>query len=231
MPHHEHSRVTFLYHDFHGLTRFVLGTARWPGFDKIPSRGNSMSFRVFTALDFSDQALSKVVDYRRELEHRLPSILRWTKTDQLHITLKFVGELQENHLPAVQRELEKTFSPIQRFPLRLQGAGFFPTLNQPRIFWIGIVPAPELFKIVQKNEELFHSLGYPMEKRPFQPHITIARFREGIPRQELLRFQQIWNETKTVFQAQQTMDHLTFYQSTLTPQGPIYKVLSKVNFQ
>jgi 2'-5' RNA ligase len=190
-----------------------------------------MSYRVFAALDLSQQVITDIFNYRKNLEQYLPPILRWTKTDQLHITLKFVGELQENHLHSLQNKIEEVFSEVYKFQLQLQGSGTFPNERNPRILWVGIHPSHELLEVVKMNEDIFQTFGYPAEKRPFQAHITIARFKESCTHQELTQFQLLWKTLKQDFQTQQSMDHLTLYQSTLTRQGPIYKSLTKVDFR
>jgi len=189
-----------------------------------------MSYRVFAALDLSEQVITDILKYRKHLEQRLPPILRWTKAEQLHITLKFVGELRENHLQPIWDKLEEVFSEVEKFQLRLQGSGIFPNERNPRILWVGIHPSNELLEVVKKSEAIFNTFGYPIEKRPFQAHITIARFKDHSTRQELTQFQLLWNTLKQDFQTQQSTDHLTFYQSTLTKQGPNYKIITKVDF-
>lgn len=190
-----------------------------------------MNYRVFSALDLSEQVITDIFNYRKHLEQHLPPILRWTKADQLHITLKFVGELRENHLQPIQNKLEEVFSEVEKFQLQLQGSGIFPNKRNPRILWVGIHPSNDLLEVVRKNEEIFNTFGYPTERRPFQAHITIARFKDNCAYQELTQFQLLWNTLKQDFQTQQSMDHLTFYQSTLTRQGPIYKIITKVDFR
>jgi|GEM_PF-94806 2'-5' RNA ligase len=218
-----------LYHDFSGLTRFqeLFNTAE----DLIKfSPEHAMSYRVFTALDLSEQVISDILRFRDTFEPYHPATLRWTKTDQLHLTLKFVGELHESHLQPIQQKMGEIFTKVEGFQLRLQGAGIFPHLRNPRILWVGISPVPALTEIARMNEELFHAFGYPVEKRAFMPHITIARFKDDCSPRELLTFQSFWQEQKKDFQSQQIMDHLTFYQSTLTRQGPTYRIIARVKF-
>ncbi len=190
-----------------------------------------MSYRVFTALDLSQSVTSNILDYQKNLEQHFPPILRWIKADQLHITLKFVGELQENHLHPLQNKMRGIFSEVEKFQLQLQGSGIFPSARNPRILWVGIQPSQKLLEVVNKNESVFQTFGYPTEKRPFQAHITIARFKEDYPQKEWTQFQLLWKTQKNDFQTQQNIDHLTLYQSTLTRQGPIYKILTKVDFR
>ncbi|MGV8025125.1 MAG: RNA 2',3'-cyclic phosphodiesterase [Anaerolineaceae bacterium] len=189
-----------------------------------------MSYRVFTALDLSQSVITDILNYQKNLEKYFPPILRWIKADQLHITLKFVGELHENHLQPLQNKMKEIFSDFEKFQLQFQGSGIFPNERNPRILWVGIQPSQKLLEVVKKNESIFQTFSYPTEKRPFQAHITIARFKEDYSQQEWIQFQLLWKTQNNDFQTQQNMDHLTLYQSTLTRQGPIYKILMKVVF-
>ena len=190
-----------------------------------------MSYRVFTAFDLSAEVIRSIVDFQGKLPKQLPPVLRCTKVEQLHITLKFVGELNERDLQSVQEEIQKTFSKMKKFSLEFSGSGFFPNEKNPRILWIGMQPSSELQAVVKKNEEIFQTYGYTPEKRPFQAHITIGRFKEYVTRYELDQFLAEWHKQKQAFHTQQMIDHLTFYRSTLTPQGPLYSIITKVNFQ
>ena len=189
-----------------------------------------MSYRVFTAFDLSAEVIRSIVDFQEKLPKQFHTVLRWTKVEQLHITLKFVGELNEKDLQPVQEKIQKSFSETKKFSLEYSGSGFFPNEKNPRILWIAMQPSSELQAVVKKNEEIFQTYGYAPEKRPFQAHITIGRFKEYATRYELDQFLTEWHKQKPAFQARQMIDHLTFYRSMLTPQGPLYSIIAKVNF-
>lgn len=189
-----------------------------------------MSYRVFTAFDLSTEVIQNIAGFREKIRKQSSSVLRWTKTEQLHITLKFVGELKEQDLKPIQEKLNETLAATKKFPLEYSGSGIFPGEKNPRILWIGMQPSNELLAVAKQNEAIFQAFGYPPERRPFQAHITIGRFRDHATRAELDQFLSDWNKQKESFQARQMIDHLTFYKSTLTPQGPIYSVITKVAF-
>ena len=190
-----------------------------------------MSYRVFTAFDLSTKVIRSITEFRNKLPKQSSSVLRWTKIEQLHITLNFVGELNEQDLKPAQEKLLKTFTETKPFSIEFNGSGIFPNERNPRILWIGMQPSYDLFAVVEKNKAIFQELGYPPEKRPFRAHITIGRFRDRSTRAELDQFLSGWNEKKSAFHARQMIDHLTFYKSTLTQRGPIYSVITRIQFQ
>ncbi len=190
-----------------------------------------MSYRIFTAFDLSAEVIRDITEFRNKLPKQSSSVLRWTKTEQLHITLNFVGELREQDLKPIQEKLLKTLTETKPFSLEFSGSGIFPNERNPRILWIGMQPTYDLLAVVEKNKTIFQEFGYPPEKRPFQAHITIGRFKDYSSRVELDQFLSGWNGQKSTFHAQQMIDHLTYYKSTLTPQGPIYSAITRIQFQ
>ena len=190
-----------------------------------------MNHRIFLAIDLPQKVINIIQDVQNSFAQQAPSIIRWTKTDQLHITLKFVGELQDSHLNRLCATLDLTLSAFQIFPLEYSGLGIFPSMRNPRILWLGIKPNEPLFILVRNVESIFQDLGYEPEKRPFQPHLTIGRFKNDFSQSELQNFQSCLALHKDKDHAHQMVEHVTLYESTLTPRGPIYKVLLQVPFK
>lgn len=190
-----------------------------------------MSLRTFVAIDLTPTVIKKIIDFQKELGGQIPPIIRWTKKEQIHITLKFIGALKEDQLDSLNTSLIDTVSSMNRFSLSFENAGIFPNMNNPRILWIGIKSSPELFELVSTLETIFDHYGYAPEKRPFQAHITIGRFKDHITRQDLAFFQNVFHSHHPIFHCNQIVDQLTFYKSTLTPHSPIYEPLTQIRLQ
>ncbi|HEX6981836.1 MAG TPA: RNA 2',3'-cyclic phosphodiesterase [Balneolaceae bacterium] len=99
--------------------------------------------------------------------------LRWQKINQLHITLKFLGDVSEDKVKALQTEFSKIKMPA--FSLSLQGLGYFPKGKRPRVLWAGVEENQSLRKLRDKVEGICVSAGFKAGARPFMPHITLAR--------------------------------------------------------
>lgn len=99
---------------------------------------------------------------------------RWQRDDQLHITLKFVGEIAES----TARDLDEVLSTIRMTPFKimLDGLGLFGDLKKPRALWAGLSPKEEITRLHDKIETAAFRVGLPRADRKFTPHVTLARF-------------------------------------------------------
>ena len=130
--------------------------------------------RLFVAVNFTAKDRQRMHRAARKLRDAgLP--IRWEEVDQLHLTLKFLGEVRpetgERVREAVARVAEKT----PPFTLRMHGAGAFPTLRRPRVIWLGAEASPELRCLKHDLEWELAPLGFEREVRAFHPHVTLGR--------------------------------------------------------
>ena len=151
---------------------------------------------------------------------------RWVRAVNLHVTLKFLGEIAEDQLAAVRTTLGEVRSE-QAVALEFRGLGFFPNEKHPRVFWAGMEATTNLQALAADIEGAVEKLGIPREKRRFSPHLTLARFeRPRLP--EALR-KAIAENAERKFGSLQTNEfHLI--QSTLKPSGPEYTAVESFPF-
>ena len=190
-----------------------------------------MRHRVFLAIDLPQSVTTAIQNIQAGMVQQASPIIRWTKTDLLHITLKFAGAVQDSDLQPIQRELEHSASLFQTFSLEYKDMGVFPNKRNPRVLWLGITPSASLTQLAQISESVFASHDYEPEKRPFQAHLTIGRFKDRFTQPELQNFLTNLAMIKEQIHYNQKVDHITLYESTLTPKGPIYTVLSRMPFK
>lgn len=168
--------------------------------------------RLFVAIDLPDEVRQSVADICRGL----PGV-RWLPPDQLHLTLRFIGEADDAVNATIHRGLAAIdFPPL---PLSLQGVGCFPSLQRPRVLWVGVRGGESLPQLQQRVEAAVVAAGVPAEKRPFSPHITLARLREHREADVapfLTRNASFHNEPFTV-------DAFHLYSSVLTAKGAIHR--------
>ncbi len=111
---------------------------------------------------------------------RQSKAVRWNTQDQLHITLKFLGQVADEQLPAVCDAVRDASSQIAPFPVRCAGLGCFPAPRNPRVLWCGIEdPAEGCARWVAAAEPLLADLGFKPEARAYTPHVTLARSKSG----------------------------------------------------
>jgi len=181
--------------------------------------------RLFVALEVPAHVrenLSKLVKSLRATDARP----RWVRTENLHLTLKFIGEIPEAKLGAIREALAEIKSDSAA-ELRFRGLGFFPNEKRPRVFWAGIEATPNLKVLAAEIESRLEKAGVAREKREFSPHLTLARFEPaGLP--EKLRFAIAAHATEEFGSLRTHQFHLI--QSKLKPAGAEYTALQSFAF-
>lgn len=137
--------------------------------------------RLFVAVNLPPAEQNRIRQAAAPL--RRLSGVRWTNSDSLHITLKFLGSVEETRVPAIIAALCGAGGEARPFDLALRGFGAFPDLRRPRIFWVGAT-GPGILKLQSVVEEWIGPLGFPGEARPFHPHVTIGRANREMARAE-----------------------------------------------
>jgi len=174
--------------------------------------------RSFIAVKISSHQREKIAALISTFR-RTQARVKWVHPENLHATLKFLGEVNEADLPEIYDALEKSLTNDQSFAFNLSGLGCFPNAKRPRVIWIGIQRgAPELRQMASKIDSLMSRFGFEKEKRGFSPHLTIGRVKDdrGIDevtgQLDLIKF-----ETDECI-----IDEVIFFQSILKREGPTY---------
>ena len=116
----------------------------------------------------------KVKDYIKSFTESIP-VLKWTKIEQLHITLKFLGDTSNELFPEVMETLKSV--KWEKFKLSIQSTGFFPNRQRAEVFWLGINEETKLIDLKNEIDKSLLSLGILPEKREFAPHLTLLRLK------------------------------------------------------
>jgi 2'-5' RNA ligase len=182
------------------------------------------AIRCFIAIDIDqEKILEKILIVQKALE-KSNADLKLVEAQNIHITLKFLGEIKEekvNKVVEVMKILQ--FKP---FKINLKGLGAFPTINYPRVLWISIANGfNEASSIFNQLEEKLIKLGFPKEERGFSPHITIARVKSGRGRNELIK---VLQEFKNEEFGEMMVESVKLKRSILTSKGPIYSTIFEV---
>jgi RNA 2',3'-cyclic 3'-phosphodiesterase len=130
--------------------------------------------RLFVALEIPSAVRENLSELLKAL-HAVSPQTRWVRPENLHVTLKFIGEVPETKLAAIRTALAQVRSG-QFVKLDFQGLGFFPNEKHARVFWAGIEASPNLRTLAADIEKATEILGTPKEQRAFSPHLTLARF-------------------------------------------------------
>jgi len=142
--------------------------------------------------------------------------------DNLHLTLKFLGDTPAEQIPAVSEIVQTAASNASSFQMELVGIGAFPRKERPSVIWAGIDGGEPLVQIAEELEQRLQPLGFQKERRAFSPHLTLARVRRKPPPELFELFEQ---HAATRF-GTVSVGSLTYYASDLRPQGAVYTSLS-----
>ncbi len=181
--------------------------------------------RLFVALEIPSSVrenLASLIAHLRAIS-REP---RWVRPENLHVTLKFLGEVAEENVDAVRAALGKIHSE-QAVTLEFRGSGFYPNEKHPRVFWAGIEASSNLKTLAADIDSAMEGFGIAREQREFSPHLTLARIER--PRLlEVLRAAIAANAHREFGTLQTSEFHLI--QSKLKPSGAEYTTLASFRF-
>ncbi|MFN2392031.1 MAG: RNA 2',3'-cyclic phosphodiesterase [Pyrinomonadaceae bacterium] len=181
--------------------------------------------RIFVAIDISDEVQRKVSDYIAALRVEFPKLrVGWEKPEKLHLTMKFLGDINDEQLEKLTKAAEKTARQTLSFKLQVSDTGVFPSARNARILWLGLQHEQgSLQKLNEILETECEMIGFARENRSFKAHLTIARLREPQKSKELVQ-RHLQNEFEAV---EFELSEVVIYESKLLPQGSIYSVISK----
>ena len=176
--------------------------------------------RAFLALDLDSEVRGRLVELGRELRP-FARRARWVRPEGLHLTLRFFGEVPAEGVESLGATLSEAFAGLPAFALDFRGCGVFPDRGNPRVLCVGVSkPPPALFELQSRAEAVARALGFTPEKRRFEPHLTIARFRE--PEREIDAL--LGSCRERAFRATE-IEGAVLFESHLTPAGASYERL------
>lgn len=185
--------------------------------------------RVFIAVDLPP-AIQESVEKQTALLRRTlgDDLIRWVPAQNMHLTLKFIGNIAASHLDFLKQMLTQSVNSQRQFDLQVGGIGSFPNLKRPRVLWVGI-HAPADLTSLQKNVEAGAvRLGYEKEERAFSPHLTLGRVRQNVSAADLQRIRSALENTQIGRIGTATIEAVHLYKSDLHADGSIYTKLLSV---
>ncbi|HET6373706.1 MAG TPA: RNA 2',3'-cyclic phosphodiesterase [Candidatus Polarisedimenticolia bacterium] len=142
--------------------------------------------RLFVAVDLPEELRRRLGSLAEELRGDLEGV-RWVRPEGIHLTLKFVGEMEESRMAGLSRELAaRVPGSVAPFQVRVSGTGVFPASGPPRVVWVGLhEETGSLANLQQRVEQAALASGIPAEQRAFRPHLTLGRVADGRGRRTL----------------------------------------------
>jgi 2'-5' RNA ligase len=179
--------------------------------------------RLFVAAEIGEALPSRATELILELRKRTVGAaprakVTWLTSERLHITIRFIGEVDDSRGAAIRAALESPLD-VAPFDLTLAGTGAFPKGGAPRVMWAGVEQGrDDLIAVEREVTSRLDALGIPAEDRPYSPHLTLARVREAAG----LRSATLLEGLEDRSLGTTRIDAITLFQSRLSPKGPTY---------
>ncbi|HPB67698.1 MAG TPA: RNA 2',3'-cyclic phosphodiesterase [Candidatus Omnitrophota bacterium] len=185
------------------------------------------TIRSFIAVELQKPVQDALQKIQEQLKTCHPDV-KWVKPANIHLTLKFLGEAPGARIQTVKDQLPSWVAGVSPFSITLNTLGAFPHIRQPRVIWAGLQEGPSspLFLLAGTIEKETHRLGFAQEKKAFTAHVTIGRIRSA---HNIKPLAEILAQCKVPANLTQTVQSVSLLKSTLTPQGPIYDIVSTVS--
>jgi RNA 2',3'-cyclic 3'-phosphodiesterase len=178
--------------------------------------------RLFVAINFTSKDRQRMARSARKMrEAELP--VRWVDPDQIHLTLKFLGEVRPERVPAVEEAVARVAAKTRVFTMQMGGSGAFPTTRRPKVIWLGAQASPELRCLKHDLEWELAPLGFEREVRAFHPHVTLGRARVDARAGDFRGFEEL--VAAMDFRAEITVRGVDLMKSTLSAKGARYQKL------
>ncbi len=179
----------------------------------------------FIAIEFPESIHEKLDEVIQRLRQNNAGTVRWVPAQNIHLTLKFLGDISPANLDMLCKILAAESSRHAPFSVKVGGLGAFPSARRPRVIWIGITDTPALDALQHGVETETRRLGYAPEERPFSPHLTLGRVAHNVLPDQIRQLSDALIETKVGNLGTVEVQKLTVFRSDLQPGGAVYTPL------
>ena len=187
--------------------------------------------RAFIAVELPLEIRQNVQHATSNLRRDTGSLIRWVAAENMHLTLKFLGDIPSANVEALTQMIHAQADSFNCFDIHLTGIGSFPSPKRPRVIYIGIHAPAALEAFQRQIESAARRLGYTAEERAFAPHLTIGRVRQHVRADEQQRLRRALEESTIDSLGTARVNSVHLYKSDLKPNGPIYTKLYSANLR
>jgi len=175
--------------------------------------------RAFIAVKPPEAVIAQIAELQRRMAAEISGV-RWVQTEGIHLTLKFLGDIDFGWIESLKKALGAAAADIHPFALTVKGVGVFPSVKRPRVIWAGAADAHQrLFALQQAVEGRLASIGFAAERRRFRGHLTLGRVKRRLDNTVLMN---ILNRERGFEADAFPVGQITLYQSRLKPTGAQY---------
>jgi 2'-5' RNA ligase len=179
--------------------------------------------RAFIAIDLSPEIQGRLENVLQNYRAQLPDVpVRWVPASNIHLTLKFLGDVSLSNLDLLTEMMDKEISSHRQFDISVGGSGAYPSTRQPRVVWVGVEAPMELTAIQNGIEMTTARLGYSREERAFSPHLTLGRVSRNATSQDVKAISKALETIRVGFLGATCVEKVHLYRSDLQPTGAVY---------
>ncbi len=181
--------------------------------------------RCFLAISIPENILEEIVKLKHNMQketRKLDVKIKWVEDKNMHITLKFLGNVDDADINALKNVVEKLVKSKREISCELHGLGFFPNEQNPRVIWVGIDSKNEIEQLAKEVNDLLNEVGFGRE-RNFVAHITMGRVKFGREKRRISEVLKQIRVRKLLFK----VNEIRLIESKLTPKGPEYRTIEK----
>lgn len=180
--------------------------------------------RIFFAVPIPGKIKATLAGFQEKMQ-KLSGPVKWVRPEGMHLTLKFIGEVEPDRAEQLWTALDELKFP-EPFEAKLDQPGVFPNPRRPRVLWIGLKNTGDLSAVASRIDERLQQEGVEPESRTFHPHLTLGRVKgKGMPRQAIEDFLNLEVPAQSM-----QMDSVVCYKSELQPTGAVYTALHTIDF-
>jgi 2'-5' RNA ligase len=185
--------------------------------------------RTFIAIELPQDVKATLSRLQTDLGAGKDNSVKWVNPDSIHLTLKFLGNVNADAIPQVINAMENLAKNANPLSLRVSEVGTFPNTRSPRVVWVGLKGDTETLSGLQQHlERSLAAIGFPPENKAFSPHLTLGRVRNGIRPSQRLALADRLSIAKLKIRPEMYITSINLMKSDLTPQGAIYTQLASI---
>jgi 2'-5' RNA ligase len=187
--------------------------------------------RAFIAVDLTPEVQDCLKQISSQLKNEMGDVpIRWVAPENIHLTLKFLGDVSTNNIEVLTELLEAETANQKPMVISVGGIGAFPKIRNPRVIWVGIEAPAELVALHRTIDSQTARIGYAPDRRPFSPHLTLGRVSRNATPRDVRKIGDVLANQKIGFLGVARIREVHLYRSDLKPSGAVYTKLFTAAF-
>lgn len=183
--------------------------------------------RSFIAIELPERLFEPMQNASTQLQEMLSGQpVRWVPVENIHLTLKFLGDVSERNIAMITEILEAEAANHCQFEISVGGFGVFPNFTRPRVIWVGVEGPDELMNLQRRIDVETTRLGYAPSQRDFSPHLTFGRISRNAAPGQVRKISELLRKHKLGFLGAARITQVNLYKSVLGPDGAVYSKLA-----